>query len=124
MEFLAQASVFVLPSYTEGFPNAVLEAMALGKPIIGTRVGAIPEMLTGDCGVLIAPKNAREIRDALKLLLNDNELRKRLAGKARARVTEEYSLESVFHRYKQVWYEAARLSRDSVRLAARNEVPV
>ncbi len=107
MEILAQASVFILPSYTEGFPNAVLEAMALGKPIIGTRVGAIPEMLDGDCGVLISPKSSREVRDALELLIKDRDLRNRLAKKARARASQEYSLESVFNQYRQVWHAAA-----------------
>lgn len=107
MQLLARSSVFILPSYTEGFPNAVLEAMALGKPIIGTRVGAIPEMLEADCGVLISPKDSHAVREAMELLMNDGDLRKRLAMKARVRAFEEYSLESVFNRYKEAWLEAA-----------------
>ena len=53
---LSVAKALILPSYTEGFPNSVLEAMALRIPVIATSVGAIPEMLADDCGFLIEPK--------------------------------------------------------------------
>jgi len=47
----------VLPSHTEAFPFVVLEAMALGKAIVATDVGAIPEMLAWECGILVKPKD-------------------------------------------------------------------
>jgi len=108
MELLAQASIFVFPSHTEGFPNAVLEAMALGKPIIATRVGAIPDMLEGGCGILISPGNSRELRDTVAWLIKDGRLRDELAGRARTRARDAYSIESVFRQYQQVWREAAQ----------------
>jgi len=55
---------FILPSYTEGFPNVILEAMALGKPIIATSVGAIPEILSEECGVVMKPRDQRDIEQA------------------------------------------------------------
>jgi glycosyltransferase involved in cell wall biosynthesis len=64
------ADLFVLPTYTEGFPNVILEAMAAGKAIISTRVGAIPEMLAVDenesCGLVIAPRDAGALVAALR----------------------------------------------------------
>lgn len=112
MQLLARASVFVLPSYTEGFPLAVLEAMALGKPIIGSRVGAIPEMLDRNCGILISPRNSQEVRDSLDSLIGNPGLRNDLAASARARARESYALEAVFQQYRQVWSEASRWKRE------------
>ena len=62
MRMLANAEIFVLPSHTEGFPNAVLEAMALAKAIIASRVGAIPEMLADECGLLIEAKDVSGLK--------------------------------------------------------------
>ena len=107
MRLMADADVFVLPSYTEGFPNVVLEAMALGKPIIATREGAIPEMLADGCGVLVNKQNALELRDALLKVLKDSDLRSRLGARARERVLQEYSIETVFSQYMTAWWQAA-----------------
>lgn len=107
MRLMADADVFVLPSYTEGFPNVVLEAMALGKPIIATREGAIPEMLADGCGVLVNKQNTLELRDALLKVLKDSDLRRCLGARARERVLQEYSIESIFSQYMAIWRQAA-----------------
>lgn len=109
MMLMSKADVFVLPSYTEGFPNVVLEAMALGKPIIATRVGAIPEMLEGGCGILVEPREVDELKNALNDLLEDPDLRQRLGAQARERAMNCYSLEIVFAKYMSVWCQAAGL---------------
>ena len=67
---LSASDVFVLPSYTEGFPNVIIEAMAMGKPIIATSVGAIPEMLDEGCGVVVPPKDADSLQKALQKVCN------------------------------------------------------
>ena len=108
MKMLSKASVFILPSYTEGFPNVVLEAMALGKPIIATDVGAIPDMLK-DCGVVIPAKNAQAIEEALNSLLKNEELRKELGEKAQKKLLQEYTLETVVKEYMRIWNEVAGL---------------
>jgi glycosyltransferase involved in cell wall biosynthesis len=105
MSMLAASDAFVLPSHTEGFPNVVLEAMALAKPIVATRVGAIPEMLTDGCGVLIEPRDEQALCDALGRLMDDAPVRRELGRRARARVVAEYSVESVFTRYLSLWSE-------------------
>jgi glycosyltransferase involved in cell wall biosynthesis len=107
MQLLAAADIFVLPSYTEGFPNAVLEGMALGKPIAATRVGAIPEMLADGCGVLVEPRDSEGVRRALSDLIADGDLRRALGSRAKERVVRCYSIESVFAQYMSIWREAA-----------------
>lgn len=83
---LAESVIFVLPSYSEGLPMALLEAMANGVVPVTTPVGAIPEVVTdGVNGVLVKPGNPGQLAAALQNLLVDAELRDRLAAAAYAR---------------------------------------
>ena len=107
MSILAKADAFVLPSYTEGFPNVVLEAMTLGKPIVATTVGAIPEMLADNCGILIPPRNLDALIDALSRLLNDSDLRSSLGARAKERAFKKYSIDIVFEQLMDTWRDAA-----------------
>ncbi len=107
MELLSEAAAFVLPSHTEGFPNAVLEAMALGKPIVATSVGAIPQMLDG-CGIVIPPKNVEKLTEALKQIMGDETLQKELGQKAKQKLIQEYSVEKVFDLYVSNWTEVSK----------------
>ena len=84
--------------------------MALGKPIIATSVGAIPEMLDGECGLVIKPRSIKELKDAIQLLADDQNLRKTLGRCAQEKAQSEYSLEVVFEKYKNVWWQAAERS--------------
>ncbi len=106
MESMAACDLFVLPSYTEGFPNVVLEAMTLGKPILASDVGAIPEMLDGECGKLIKPKNVQSLREAIVLLLNDKNLRDEMGKRANKKVMEQYTIDVVFASYMTIWHKA------------------
>jgi glycosyltransferase involved in cell wall biosynthesis len=93
---IAHADIFVLPSYTEGMPNVVLEAMACERAILSTTVGAMPEMLDiggpGECGVCVPPRNADALADAIRNLLQNPQLRDQLGRKARQRVVQVYSV--------------------------------
>jgi glycosyltransferase involved in cell wall biosynthesis len=106
MKMLAAADVFVLPSHTEGFPNVVLEAMALSKPVIATRVGAIPEMLGGDCGLLVEPQDVASLKMALARLMEDRELQRRLGREGYRRAVTQYSIDTVFLQYIDLWKQA------------------
>ncbi len=103
MALLNQTGIFILPSYTEGFPNVILEAMALGKPIIATDVGAIGEMLSDDSGIIIPPQSTDAVVQALLQLMENTDLRERLSANAHARIRREYGIDTVFAQYKSVW---------------------
>jgi glycosyltransferase involved in cell wall biosynthesis len=79
--FLARADVVVLPSLNEGLSNALMEAMAAGRPIVGTAVGGTPELLEGR-GILVPPSDPIALSDALCRLLDDPEFAASLAAKA------------------------------------------
>jgi glycosyltransferase involved in cell wall biosynthesis len=79
---LARADICVLPSLTEGMSNAVMEAMAAGKPIVATDVGGTGELLRGR-GVLVPPADAGALADGVARLLAEPELAARLGGEAR-----------------------------------------
>jgi glycosyltransferase involved in cell wall biosynthesis len=108
LKMMAACDLFVLPSYTEGFPNVIAESMALGKPIVATRVGAIPEMLPEGYGELIEPGNVGELKSALQRLMLDADLRDRFGRKVRERALGEYSLDAVFERYMDIWKHLAK----------------
>lgn len=108
LRLMAEADVIVLPSHSEGFPNVLLEAMVLGKPIVATCVGAIPEMLRGDGGMLVEPRDVSGLRNALMEVLGDTELRKRMGEKARELAIQTFTVERVFTQYMAVWRLAVR----------------
>lgn len=81
------ADVFVLPSFSEGRPNTVLEAMASETAIIATDVGGIPELINNKTGLLIKPKNTPDIVNSVNKLLNNKKLREKLGKNARKFIT-------------------------------------
>jgi glycosyltransferase involved in cell wall biosynthesis len=86
-ELLAQAHVFILPSYNEGLPMALLEAMSWGLPVITTPVGGIPELvICGTNGLLVNPGEIDELSAALQSLVTSEQLRLQLGNAARATV--------------------------------------
>lgn len=93
-EWLAAADINVLPSFYEGFPLTILEAMASGVPTVASQVGGIPEAIQdGVNGLLVPPGDPRKLADALSLLLRDPSVRKRFGQAARACVLNKFSLE-------------------------------
>lgn len=84
--YLAGLDIFVLPSLKEGLPYALMEAMQAGLPVIATRVGGIPDIINnGENGLLVDPKNARDLADAMVTLLASPEARAHRDLGARAR---------------------------------------
>ena len=80
-QYLMQAKILILPSLYEGMPNVILEAMAVGVPVIATRVGGIPDLVKdGETGLLVEPGSVDELTQGIKKLIEDDDLRKKLAN--------------------------------------------
>jgi glycosyltransferase involved in cell wall biosynthesis len=93
LNMLRAADLFVLPTFQEGLPLALLEAMAVGTAVISTPVNAIPEAVeNGTHGLLTPPGDAAALAAAIVRLKNDDGLRARLAAAGRARVLTDFEL--------------------------------
>jgi len=91
-DLLASFDVFAFPSLYEGLCVAVIEAQAAGVPVVATPVGGIREtVVDGETGLLVPPRDPRALAAAIRRLLDDRELARRLAGEARRRVNERFS---------------------------------
>jgi len=83
--FMNSLDVFVLPTFAEGTPNGIIEAMAHGIPVIASNVGGIPDIIEADCGILVPPGDAGALAHAMATLANDPERRKEMGAAARER---------------------------------------
>jgi glycosyltransferase involved in cell wall biosynthesis len=93
LEFYRRADLFVLPSFAEGIPIALMEAMAMEIPCVSTFIAGIPELIRPDIdGILVAPSDQHALAAAMKRLLDDSDLRSRLGRAGRRRVIEKYNL--------------------------------
>jgi glycosyltransferase involved in cell wall biosynthesis len=91
-QHLQQASIFVLPSYEEGLPMAMLEAMSMAKAVVVTAVGGIPSVVEHDVnGLLIPPRDVAALADALSKLLSNKTLQEELGSHARAIIASHYA---------------------------------
>ncbi len=119
---LARASVFVLPSHAEGLPVALLEAMAAGCPVVATRVGGIPDLVTdGVDGLLVPPRDPEALANAIRRVLTDPTLARHLGSNARATVATHFSPERAMERLENVYLGlgARRVPRPAAPAARR-----
>jgi len=93
--FMREIDVFVLPSLTEGTPNAIIEAMAQQKPIVATRVGGIPDLVSDDVGILFPPGDVEALSAALSWLAADATIRRAMGAAARRRYEELFTPRAV-----------------------------
>lgn len=110
---LSEADVFVLPSYLEGQPIAIIEAMASGLPAVASATGAVPDLIRdGVEGRIVEPGNAGVLADALADLIVDRHARRRMSAASRARAEALHGLprlsEVLGHLYRQALHEADR----------------
>lgn len=100
------ADIFCISSLDDNFPTTVLEALACGVPVVGFKVGGIPEQVTEDCGIIVKSKDTEALGRALEKFLNDNELRKKVSENCRKRVLENYTIEKFTDNYVKVYNKA------------------
>lgn len=111
LQALAAADIYVFPSHVEGFPNALLEAMAAGLPVVATDVGAVRELVTdGENGLIVPPQQPEALAVALARLIGDAALRQRLGAAARAHVVRQHDVAAGWRRVHAV-LEAALAER-------------
>ena len=104
LKLLKGSDVFVLPSIHEGLSTALLEAMALGVPVVASRTGGNEELVEdGVTGILVPRNDPQALMRAIKTLLEDSELAKTLARKARLVVKSNYSWDVVIQRYVEIY---------------------
>jgi len=96
------ATVVALTSVSEGFPMALVEAMACGRPVVCTNVGGVPEAVA-DAGIVVAPRDPFAVAQACITVLTNHELRQRMAAAARSRVLELFTLGQSLEAYRGIY---------------------
>lgn len=104
---LQALDLFVLASETEGMSNAILEAQACGLPVVATRVGGNPDLVTAERGVLAPAHDPARLADAMLELLRNPDARTRMGTAARAHVLAHHSLASMAMAYDSLYRELA-----------------
>ena len=124
LRLMLQCGVYVLPSYTEGFPNVILESMACGCAIVATTVGAIPEMIGEEggkhYGLLVPPQDTERLAAAIERLLSDSELRGECRRNVCRRVNERYNMEAVWQQLSHIWLSYSQEA--SLQHACKNNI--
>lgn len=106
---LAACDFAVLASHEEGFPRAIIEAMASGRAVVATRVGGAPEsLLDGVTGLLVPPRDPAALAEAIVKLAKDRDLRERMGAAGRARVAELFSLRAYVEGHLRLYEQAIR----------------
>lgn len=105
-KLLLESTMLVLPSYEEGLPMSLLEAMNCGLPVISAKVGGVPDLIRDRIdGLLIAPGDLRALEEGISLLLRDETTRLAFASAARKRVAGHYSMTAVSEKLRSIYAE-------------------
>jgi len=113
--------IFVLPSLTEGLPMVLLEAMASKLPVVATRVGDVPKVITdGDTGILVEPGDKEGLKEALLYLLSNKDIAIEMGQKGYEKVKEHYSSEKMTDEYLKIYQDVLKNNR---RLRKKNDLP-
>lgn len=111
------SDIMTLPSYTEGFPNVILEGMAAGCALVVTDVGAMPQMLEEEnseqYGVVIKPQDPNSLKDAIVNLLNNPKLKESLRERVQERVQERYSMKAIWQEMVSLWDRLANQNNNT-----------
>jgi glycosyltransferase involved in cell wall biosynthesis len=108
-DLLASLDILVLSSYTESFPNAILEAMTMGKPVVATNVGGIPELVEeGQTGLLVPPRDPKAIADCVLSLCRDSARRVQMGRAARVRVESNFTVQAVTAQLEGIYVRSLR----------------
>jgi len=105
-ELLKVMDIVVMPSIQESFPRVPLEAMAMKVPVIATNVGGLPESIdNGKTGILVPPRDVISLYEAIKHLIENPELRKKMGEEGRRRVGERFSMKNNVRETERLYLE-------------------
>jgi glycosyltransferase involved in cell wall biosynthesis len=105
--WLPAMDVFVLPSLTEGTPMSLLEAMALGIPVVASSVGGVPQVVDSEeNGILVSPGKPQDIEQAIQRLFKNEDLRKRFSEEAQKKIKEKYNVEGWIYKIENEYRES------------------
>jgi len=111
-EYIKAFSIFVLPSIKEGLPYAILEAGSAGLPVVATTVGGIPEIIDDmKSGILIQPKNSRELSHALSFMVEHPDERKKYGNILKERIASKFSLDRMISDVKKLYNEKSTVAQ-------------
>ncbi|MGD9038867.1 MAG: glycosyltransferase family 4 protein [Desulfobacteraceae bacterium] len=115
-EIIATFDVAVLPSFFEGMGRVILEAMAMEKPVVASRVGGIPDLIDqGINGLLVRPGDVKELADTLEKVLSDNKLARKLGREGRKRIQDQFSADVMVRSIEKLYREL--LARKGIAVA-------
>jgi glycosyltransferase involved in cell wall biosynthesis len=101
-----------MPSLSEGLPLALVEAMSFGLPVVVSRVGGVPEVVTdGVEGLLVPPSDSAALAAAIRSLLDDTALRSRQGDAARTRALRDFAIGTMVDRYERLYRGGAPVTR-------------
>ena len=107
---MASLDILAMPSLWEGLPMTLLEAMALGKAVVATRVGGIPDVIAdGESGLLVAPGDPKAFASALRRLITDTRLREAIGQRARTLLCQRYDVTRTARAYEALYSQALGL---------------
>jgi glycogen(starch) synthase len=110
-----QADVFVLPSRDEGMPNAMLEAMAAGLPVIGSKISGLDEVvIDGETGLLVPVEDTDALTHALRTVIEDRDYTFKLGQAARERVAAQFSWAHAAESYLTLLCKAADIEEPNI----------
>ena len=109
IKILTSSDIFILPSYAEGLPIAMLEAMAAGLPVISTHVGSIPDVIKeGVNGYLIKPGDYYALADRILKLAKDSKLRQKIGEKNKEKILMEYDIKFLTNKMSELYNKSIR----------------
>lgn len=108
-DLIGAMDIFVLSSVIEGFPNVLLEALAMSRPVVATRVGGVPELIdSGEDGILVPPKDGEALAEAIGFLLRNPQKARALGIRGAEKVRRSFTLERMIDQYESFYLSLFR----------------
>lgn len=112
LQAIASSDILILPSFMEGLPVVLIEALALGKPVLASRVAGIPELVEhGQSGLLFTPSDSEDLKDVLTRILANRTEWVKLGAAGKAIVRREFDSMEIAKQLLDIFSEASRLSK-------------